>query len=68
MFSTSAVLGKEFLVLNDLQLCTLFCLFNIFSYSSVTDELFVDETRVCRKYEISILISMMSLIRTYFVR
>ena len=35
-----------------------------FFYSSVTDESFVDETRIWRKYKISILVSMMSLFAT----
>ena len=38
-----------------------FLAFFTFFYSSVTDESFVDETRVWRKYKISILVSMMSL-------
>ena len=38
--------------------------FLTFLDSSVTDESFVDETRVWRKYKISILVSMMSLLKT----
>ena len=51
---------KDFLVLNALQLCTLCGLFTFFD-CSVTDESFVDETRIGRIYKISILVSMMSL-------
>ena len=49
------------LAIKALQIRTLFGLFNFFD-SSVTDETFVDETRVWREYKISILVSMMSLI------
>ena len=48
------------LVLNAFHLCTLFA-FKTFFYSTVTDESFLDEMRVWRKYKILILVSMMSL-------
>ena len=46
-----------------LQLSTLFGPLIIFD-SSVTDESFVDETRVWRKYKILILVSMVSLYKS----
>ena len=45
----------------------LYLAFLTFFNSSVTDESFVDETRVWRKYEISILVSMMSLFKVILV-
>ena len=59
-YITVAFIGQKLLGIVGPR-CSSISLFGLQHFSSVIDESFVDETRVWRKYKISILVSMMSL-------